>query len=189
MKLTADALNHLLRQNPWASPRLRPYAGKIVQISLPPLRLRLLIDGIGEFSTAAANAPIDGEITLSPAAALRILFQPEAATSLTSLSGDTHLATEIGKVLQSLNWDAEEDLSRVIGDIPAHELSRAAHHVRRELGRQAWSVAGMLAEYWLEEQPLIAKKRHLEQFSRDVDALRNDAERLEKRLTRLEQSR
>jgi ubiquinone biosynthesis protein UbiJ len=47
----------------------------------------------------------------------------------------------------------------------------------------------MFAEYWLEEEPLIAKKTHLAQFARDVDALREDAERLEKRLERLEQSR
>jgi ubiquinone biosynthesis protein UbiJ len=44
----------------------------------------------------------------------------------------------------------------------------------------------MFAEYWLEEQPLIAKRRHLEQFSRAVDALHEDTERLAKRLEKLE---
>jgi ubiquinone biosynthesis protein UbiJ len=47
----------------------------------------------------------------------------------------------------------------------------------------------MLAEYWLEEQPLIAKKRHLEEFSTEVDALRNDVDRLAKRLEKLERSK
>lgn len=186
MKLTADALNHLLRQNTWAAEQLRPYAGKVVRLTLPPLQTTLAINGAGEFAAAAPDAPVDAEISLTPGAALRLLLQPDAAANLATLHGDTQLATAVGKVLHGLRWDAEEDLSRIVGDIPAHELSRAGARIKHELGRQAWSIAGMFAEYWLEERPLIAKKRHLEQFARDVDALRDDAERLAKRIERLE---
>ena len=188
MKLTADALNHLLRQNSWAAEKLRPFAGKVVRLALPPLQNTLCIDGIGEFAPAPPDAAVDAEIILTPGAALRLLFQPEAAASLVSLQGDPQLASTVGKVLQGLRWDAEEDLSRIVGDIPAHEMGQAGMHVRRELQRQAQSLAGMFAEYWLEEQPLIAKKRHLENFSRDVDTLRDDIERLTKRLQKLEEN-
>lgn len=186
MKPGADALNHLLRQNPWAPPWLRPHAGKTVRLSLPPLQSTLTINAGGEFEAAMRGAAVDAEIRLDPAAALRLLLQPESAGSVASLTGDMELATAVGKVLQGLRWDAEEDLSRIVGDIPAHELSRAGSAVAREAGRQARALAGMLAEYWLEEQPLVAKRRHLQQFADGVDALRDDVERLEKRLQRLE---
>ena len=45
----------------------------------------------------------------------------------------------------------------------------------------------MLFEYWQEEKPLIAKKRHVEQFNQDVDTLRADVDRMEKRLEKLAQ--
>ncbi len=189
MRLTADTLNHLLRQNSWAAEKLRPHAGKTIRISIPPLQSTLTLDGAGEFLTAAQDAPVDAEILLSAGAALRMLAQPGIAMSLATLQGDMELATTVGKVLRELRWDAEEDLSRVIGDIPAHQLGLVGARIRKEIGRQAASVAGMFAEYWLEEQPLIAKKTHLAQFARDVDALREDAERLTKRLERLEPSR
>ena len=189
MKLTADALNHLLRQNSWATEKLRPYAGKTLHLCVPPLQSTLTIDGAGEFSSATENATIDATIRLSASAALRMLISPESAIGLATLEGDMDFASSVGKVLQQLRWDAEEDLSRVVGDIPAHQLSQTASRIRQELGRQAASAAGMFAEYWLEEAPLIAKKTHLDQFAHDVDALREDADRLEKRLERLEQSR
>jgi ubiquinone biosynthesis protein UbiJ len=43
----------------------------------------------------------------------------------------------------------------------------------------------MLTEYWQEENPLIAKKRHVENFVEEVDHLRDDVDRLEKRIEKL----
>jgi ubiquinone biosynthesis protein UbiJ len=43
----------------------------------------------------------------------------------------------------------------------------------------------MLSEYWQEEMPLIAKKRHVEKFNSEVDNLRADVARFEKKLAKL----
>lgn len=188
MKPAAHVLNHLLRQNSWTGDQLRPFAGKTVRISIPPFSSTLRIEPSGEFSPARDQASIDAEVALSPGAALRALLDPETATASAVLNGDPELGAAVGKVLRKLQWDAEADLSRIVGDIPAHEISKAGAHVRQELGRQALALAGMLSEYWLEEQPQIAKQRHLEQFSREVDALRDDVERFAKRLERLEKN-
>ena len=189
MNLTADALNHLLRQNSWAALKLRPFGGKTVRLSLPPVSSTLMIDGAGEFSAAPPDAAVDAEISLSAGAMLRLLLQPHAAAGLATLSGDMELAAAVGRVLQGLAWDAEEDLSRVLGDIPAHQIVQAGSRIKETLSRQAESLSGMVAEYWLEEAPLIAKRRPLEQFARDVDTLWDDAERLAKRLAALEHKR
>jgi ubiquinone biosynthesis protein UbiJ len=189
LKPAADALNHLLTQNSWAVEKLRPYAGRTVRIAVPPITATLCITNSGEFAPADADTTPDAEIGLTPGAALRALFQPEAAATLASIQGDAGLAAAVGSVLRDLRWDAEADLGRIIGDIPAHELSTAGRRIRESVTSQALSLAGMLSEFWLEEQPQIAKKRHIEQFAGEVDTLRDDIERLAKRLERLEAKR
>lgn len=187
MNFSVDALNHLLRQNSWAAERLRPYAGKVVRLTLAPLELTLLIDAAGEFTPAPEDVTPDAGVALTPASALRLWLLQDAPPELMVMQGDPALATLLGEILRNLRWDAEEDLSRIVGDIPAHQLSRAGSHIVSELRRQAWSVAGQFAEYWLEEQPLIAKQRHLDGFSRDIAALQADIERIEQRIQDLEQ--
>jgi len=187
LKLAANALNHLLRQNAWATERLRAYSGRTVKLSLLPFEALFTIAGNGEFVPAAADAVAEAGIILTPTAALRLLAD-QPPEKLVKVEGDSELAAEIGKVLRQLEWEYEEDLSKLIGDIPAHELVSLGKRVVAEGQRQFWSVAGMLTEFWQEEDPLIAKKRHLDQFAREVDQLRDDAERLSKRVDRLEKS-
>lgn len=186
MNLAVDALNHLLLQNSWAVDRLQPYAGKVVRIILTPMETTLLIDGAGEFSPAPPDAPIDTTLGCSPAAALRLWLSPSAPPDLISLQGDPALGALLSEILRNLNWDAEEDLSRIVGDIPARQLSQAGSHITAELRRQAWSVAGMFAEYWLEEQPLIAKKPQLDAFGQEVRQLKLDTDSLAQRIERME---
>jgi ubiquinone biosynthesis protein UbiJ len=185
--LIAEALNHLLRQNPWAADQLRPYAGRTVQLSLSPVSAMLTLVDNGEFVPAMDGAIADASIALTPISALHFLAKRELPRSDLALDGDTELATAVGKVLQRLEWEYEEDLSRLVGDIPAHEIVALGRKMMAEGRRQFWSLAGMFAEYWLEEQPLIAKRRHLEHFAREVDRLRDDSERLAKRLKKLEE--
>jgi ubiquinone biosynthesis protein UbiJ len=187
LKLAAGALNHLLRQNAWAAERLRAHAGRTIKLSLLPFEAMFTIADNGEFLPAAEGAVAEAGIILTPTAALRLLAD-QPPEKLVKVEGDSELATEIGKVLRQIEWEYEEDLSRLVGDVPAHELVKLGKHAIAEGRRQAASLAGMFAEYWLEEQPLIAKRRHLEQFSREVDALRDDTERLVKRLEKLEHS-
>lgn len=185
MSLAADALNHVLHQNAWAAERLRPYAGRTVRLSLLPFEASFAISDNGDFLPAPEGATAEASILLTPTAALRLLAD-QPPEKLVKVEGDGDLAAEIGKVLHLLQWEYEEDLSRLIGDIPAHQLVSLGKRVAAEGRRQAESLAGMFTEYWLEEQPLIAKSRHLKQFSKEVDALRDDVERLAKRLEKLD---
>ena len=102
-----------------------------------------------------------------------------------AVSGDTHLATELAKVLSNMVWDYEDDLSKLVGDLPAMKLSQLGRETVANMKQSSIQLAEMLSEYWQEEKPIIAKKRHVEQFNSDVDKLRSDAARLEKRLAKL----
>ena len=184
-------LNHLINQNSWAREQLQPYGGKSVCFNIPPVSatLTVLEDGglalAGE-SITGGSTTAEATVTIPFPVALRLLANDEGATTLITLEGDTELATVLAKVLRNMSWEYEEDLSKIIGDAPAHEVAELGRKAFSEVKKQTLNVAEMLAEYWQEEQPLIAKKRHVEQFVKDVDALRDDAERLGKRLEKLE---
>ncbi len=95
-------------------------------------------------------------------------------------------AQEISFLARNLDWDVEEDLSRVVGDVAAHRMVGAAREAA-SWGREAsLRLAQGAAEYWTEEAPLIASRVKVESFVREVAELRDAAERLEKRIERLE---
>jgi ubiquinone biosynthesis protein UbiJ len=113
------------------------------------------------------------------------MAKDEAAKMLIKVEGDTHLAIELGKVLQHIRWDVEEDLSKAVGDIAANKLVSASKIAVSTARKQASNVVGMLSEYWQEEKPVLAKKWQVEKFNTEVDTLRSDFTRLEKRLAKL----
>jgi len=45
--------------------------------------------------------------------------------------GDVQLAAEVNWLVDHVRWDVEDDLARVIGDVPAHAIGNA---VRRVVG-------------------------------------------------------
>lgn len=182
-------LNHLITQNAWAREQLLPYAGKSVRFAIPPVEATLTVLEDGGLAMAGESSDIDAGIQMPLSVALRLLTGDEHAATLVTLEGDTELATAIAKILRGLHWEYEEDLSRVIGDAPAHELAEAGRKVASEVKKQSTNLVDMLVEYWQEEQPMIAKKRHVANFVTEVDTLRDDTERLQKRLELLEARR
>jgi ubiquinone biosynthesis protein UbiJ len=179
------AVNHVLKSASWARAQLKPFAGKTARFLVAPFAFTLEIRDSGEVGeSAAANA--DATFTLTPGIALRIAAGDQNAWREVEVHGDTALAREILVIAQNLRWDAEEDLSRVFGDIAAHRMVRAAHELRRWQRDTADSFARSAAAYWTEEQPLVATRRDVENFVRGVDALRDDVARIEKRIERLQ---
>ena len=57
------------------------------------------------------------------------------------IEGDVQLAADINWLVENLSWDVEEDLARVIGDVPAHTLANlalaAANGIRQFVGKAA----------------------------------------------------
>lgn len=184
----AALLNHLLRRESWPCERLRAYAGKTVHFRLPLLNLCLTVRDSGEIGAAAADAHADTTLTIPPAVLPRLLARDDAALRQIEISGDTDFAETIFYLFQHLRWDVEEDLSRVIGDIAAHRLAQIGKRFAAWPPQAAENIARAFAEYWTEERPLLAKPMHVAQWMKGADTLRDDVERLEKRIARLAQS-
>ncbi len=188
--LVTRFLQHLTNQNAWSRPYLQPFAGKVVCFDFVLAKANLLIleDGslviAGESFSNQSVSP-EASIHLPPSLALRIMAGDESAKILIKIDGDTHLATELSKVLQHMRWDIEEDLSKIVGDIGAFKIGEVSKKTFAGIKVQSINAAEMLSEYWQEEKPMLAKKRHVEQFNADVDTLRSDIARFEKRLQKL----
>ena len=175
-------VNHLLRGAAWARDELRPHAGRTVRIEAFPFSFSVIVLESGEVALAPPDAQPAVTARLTPGLALRLAAADETAWKEVELTGDTEFASALHRLARNLRWDVEEDLSRVFGDIAAHRMAETGRVFRR-WGEQAIENTGRtFAEYWTEEQPLIASGRDLDGFNRAVDQLRDDAARLEKRI-------
>lgn len=181
----AAAINHLLRHASWARERLKTCAGKVARFTLAPLTATFAILDTGEIADAPAAGSADASFTLTPGIALRMLTGDQHAWLEVEVSGDTDLTREILYVAQNLRWDGEEDLSAVVGDVAAHRMVRAGNELGRWRRETVDGFARSAAAYWTEERPLIAARENVERFVRDVDTLRDDVARLEKRVANL----
>lgn len=184
------ALNHLLEQQPWAAERLRPFAGQAVEFRCPPFPdLRLAITGSGLLDRARAETASSLVVKLSPGTLPLVLARDETARKRIEIEGSADLAGAVDYLFRHLGWDFEEDLSGAFGDIVAHRLASGGKAFAAWQRDAALRLAESLAEYWTEEQPLLARPTDVESFCRDVDALRDDVARLEKRIAHLSDPR
>lgn len=179
------AINHVLHQEGWPLERLRPFAGRTLLFRVPPLDVALMVSAAGDLSAAAPDAPPDATFRLSPPLLLRIAAGDEAARQEVQVEGDSGLAQTVLALARNLRWDVEDDLSRVVGDVPARRLAQAGRDFLQWQSQAALSLGRAFSEYLTEERPLIARTTDVSQFVAEVDRLRNDVERLEKRLAKL----
>ena len=165
--------------------------GKIMTLRFSglPLSISLHCDGeriaLDTQATQAANATLSGN-PLS-------LMQLAGATPQTALrsgavhiEGDAEVAQTFSELLQHARPDLEEELSRVVGDVMAHQVGNAARSALAFGRRAADTFAQNVAEYLQEEGRDLPTRIEADEFITAVDKLRDDVERFDARLAHLE---
>ena len=180
--LTLPAANRLLRSNSWATAKLRAHAGKTVLVSCAPARFTATITIDGDFAAPLPETVPDTTIAVTAGLLMRIAARDESAWRDAQVTGDVELAAAVDYVARNIRWDYEESLSRVFGDVAAHRLAAAARELDRWGRGTLLNLAHAAAEYATYERPVLASAVELERFSRDVDTVRDDVARLEKRI-------
>jgi ubiquinone biosynthesis protein UbiJ len=183
------AINHLLAQESWARDKLARHAGKVAVFDggVASLKLKVAADGMLR-AADAADAP---NVTIRARLAdLPLIAQNrERAFSYVQIEGDADFANTISQLSQSLRWEAEADLSRWIGDIAANRLVAGARTAFESARSTQRKLAENMAEYLLEENPMLVRPRDVDAFAAEVTRLRDDVERLGKRIDKLKGSR
>lgn len=185
------AINRYLRLDPDTLTRLAPLTGKAIAVELRGLDITLTMaphsGGIqllnhyhGEPHTTISGAPMSLART-GYSQDRGALFAGDV-----EIRGDVTLGQRFEAILRDIDIDWEEQLSRVVGDVAAHQVGNL---VRDTL---AWSARSMdtlgrdLGEYLQEESRQLPQRDEVEGFLSAVDTLRNDVERLEARVKRLQ---
>jgi ubiquinone biosynthesis protein UbiJ len=183
------AFNHLLGAETWARDKLKPYAGQCVEFRaapLPALHLRILDTGL--LGNAAQDAAPNLVVTIGPAALPALVQGEEALMRNIGIEGNADLAGTVQYLFRHLRWDVEEDLSRVFGDVLAHRMVEQGGRFAAWNREAAGKLAQNLAEYWTEEQPMLARPAEVRRFLADVGQLRDRLAQLEKRVGALTKS-
>ncbi len=185
-------LNRYLALDEQTFSALADLQGRIIEIHLQGLNTSLYLfpdgDGImvlGDFDGEADTRLIGTPIALAKLGLARnpadVLFSGEV-----SIEGDTRLGQQFKKILARMDIDWEEQLSRYSGDILAHQIGNGVRALSGWLQRNQQSAALDTGEYLQEEIRLLPSAAEMNYFIRQVDALRDDTERLQARLQRLQ---
>lgn len=185
-------LGAYLEQDPEAAAGLQRIEGRCVAVYLEGLELqfllspedhRLRVSGVGEQEPAAV-------IRATPLALLRVALAEQPAAALADgdvrIDGDVEAGERLWGVLRAVEFDWEELVSRYLGDPLAHALGANARELAARLRRNLAHSIDDLGEYVTEEVRLSPPRRELEGFLEAVDRLREDLDRLDARLSRLE---
>ena len=145
----------------------------------------------GRLALIASGEPADAAIAGSPLALLHLARGTggAVASAAAELRGDAEIANRYRELFALARPDLEEELSRVVGDLPARRLSRLAQQTLTWVRRAHLTAGQNIAEYLQEESRDLVSKPEMEEFLQGVDALREVADRVEARLDRLEQRR
>jgi ubiquinone biosynthesis protein UbiJ len=163
----------------------------MASIRISVLGGRLSLTGAGPLDSQAgepgAHAVADASIAGSPLALLRLAGGSASRGAGVSVSGDAEIANSYRELLALARPDFEEELSRLVGDVPARALSQFAAKTVEWAVRARRTAGENIAEYLQEESRDLVNKPELDEFLQGVDLVRETADRVDARIARLEQ--
>jgi ubiquinone biosynthesis protein UbiJ len=187
--LAQNAFNRMLRLDPDAARRLGELEGKSILLELAaedsPIRLYALPTAEGVRFQRHYDAVPDVTISGSMSVFLRHLTRGPTISDALTIRGDIELGQRFQRALAGLDPDWEDALARYVGDVPAHQAARLARATRAWFRHAIGVLSQDGAEYLKEEAMILAKRERVLSFMHEVDRLRADVDRLEKRLQRL----
>lgn len=127
-------INHVLAAEPQALARLVPHAGRSITIEWrqwpallpPPPLMHWQISRAGMLDQDDPVGPVgDGlVVTLDAQELAGWLLAARGGRPPMDIRGDAEFATQVGWLAENLRWDIEDDLARLIGDVPARQLAQ-----------------------------------------------------------------
>lgn len=183
------AINHLLAQEPWARQKLLAHCGKTASIDTGMLAVRLRVGVDGFVETVDDKVVSDVTIKVKLSDLPLMAANAERAFSYVKIDGDADFANAISQLSQNLRWDAAHDISKLVGEIAAERLVSSAASAVATVQATHRSLTENLAEYFLEEQPMLVRPAAVAALGGEVGKLRDDLERLAKRIEKLEGKR
>lgn len=181
-----NVLNRGLPRSPRARQLCRELQGHRVGVEISGFG-QLVVESTGETLQLKrdATATTEAQIVGGPFSLLALAGEaPEAVIQRgdVQIRGDIELAQRFRELAMLLRPDVEEEVSKVIGDVPAHHLGRFARAAFGWARNAASTQARNMAEYLAHERQHLVPRAEADQLLKGVDILRENVDRLEARI-------
>ena len=188
------ALDLYLKQDPQARQRCATMEGKVIGLDITGLGLSLYFlpgnEGIqvlgyyeGEVDTQLSGSLV-GFARLALESREDALFK-----GAVDIKGDTETGQQFQDILANADWDWEEQLSHITGDVFAHQTGNLVRKSGQFINNSLATLEQDTSEYLQEEARLVPTQAEVAYFLEDVDLLRSDTDRLSARVERLLKTR
>ena len=183
-------LNRYLALDPDVLLRLADLNGKLIAVELRGIGMTLtmaphgggiqiLNDYRGQPDTVISGMPLSLART-GHGGDRGALFAGEV-----EIRGDVALGQRFEAILREIDIDWEEQLSRLVGDVAAHQVGRLVRDTMAWGAKSADTLSRDVSEYLQEESRQLPQRDEVDAFLGAVDNLRDDVARLEARVHRL----
>jgi ubiquinone biosynthesis protein UbiJ len=189
-----SVLNRNLAESRRAQALVRQLDGRVMSLTVEgtPLAFFFRADGGRLAITSRHDGTADASLSGTPIALLA-LAGPRAEGALRKggvrIEGDAEVAQKFRDLLEEAQPDFEEELARVLGDVAARRVANVARGLIDWGRKAAGSFSGSVVEYLQEEGRDVPTRVEVDEFLEGVDRLRDDTERMEARLARVEAAR
>jgi len=171
---------------------IRELSGKLIKIVItgPDTSEFLLFDTRGVIIKTEHDAKPNVTIKARPLTFIGLLLNRD--DKLTTFSpdmeiiGDTGLAQRFQQIIKNMEIDWEEHLSHWLGDTAAHKLGRIFRQSREFLKETHQTISMDISDYLRYEKDMLPDQDVIDEYISAVDVLRDDAERLQMRIARLQ---
>ena len=195
MALTAaleTAINTYLQMDPDTLQQLSKFSDKVIAIELLDTGLTLYCLPQAQGMTIMSQYQGEPDTTISgrPVSLAKLTIMNDTQVMFAgevTISGDVELGQRFKKLLENMDIDWEEHLSRVTGDIVAHKTGHAIREMAAWWRNNSERAQQNGREYLQEEVNILPEKQEVEAFFNDVEFLRDDAARLAARISNLQE--
>ena len=176
-------IQNALRTDAEAQARLQAMDACAVRLELDPLPAMGWSIRDGRLSVEAPSTHPDLSVRGHAAAFVR--YALNGRTDGIRIEGKAEAAQQLRDFMARLDIDWEALLAERVGGTPARLLARTGAEFAQTARRLAKAAEANAQDYLHQESGLLPRAEELERFVRDIDRLRDDADRLELRLDRL----
>lgn len=189
LALLQHAVDRYLALDPRAVGELAALSGRVMAIDVKGLDLTLyLVPDAGGLAVRdiVAGTP-ETCLRGTPFALARLGLTAGSRNALADIEieGNAELGQTLQNILGRIEFDWEEALSKIAGDVVAHQVGRQVRDARARAQAGADSLRQDVGEYLREEARLLPPRVIVEDFMNAVDTLRSDVDRLAARIERL----
>lgn len=192
LKALEISINRYLQLDPDTIARVATLSGKVIVVEISDWRLSWVIIPEPNGLTFSEDFSLVPTVTLrgklfdmlkvgAAQGANEALFKNKI-----EMTGDMEAGEKIREILNKIDIDWEEHLSTIVGDVAAHQFIKGTRKIQ-SIGKKILDTfCGNVTEYVQVEASLLPTEAQVEKFFKALGKLRDDVDRLEARIQRLE---